>query len=154
MKSHSEIARAVMNELKWDTHVDEANISVHVDGGIVSLTGTVSTWAERSAAAGAAHRVTGVLDVANELDVVPSSKASRSDNEIAHAVRQTLDQSKFIPASRIRTTVSNGFVTLEGDVDLWSQREDAARTIRELAGVVDVVNKLEVPTRSAAAKAK
>ena len=37
-------------------------IGVGVKGGVVTLTGTVESWAKRDAAAQAAHRVTGALD--------------------------------------------------------------------------------------------
>lgn len=45
---------------------------------------------------------------------------------------------------RIRCTVSDGDVTLEGGVEYWSQREDAEDAVRNLAGVSSVNNLLEV----------
>lgn len=64
-----EIQQAVLKELKWDTRVRETEISVEVHGGVVTLSGTVYSWAKRIAAQEAAHRVHGVLDVANEIEV-------------------------------------------------------------------------------------
>jgi osmotically-inducible protein OsmY len=39
-----------------------------MDDGVVTLTGTVSSSAKRHAAQEAAHRVAGVLDVANDIE--------------------------------------------------------------------------------------
>lgn len=68
-RTDSEIQQAVLRELKWDTRVEETDVGVEVNAGVVTLTGTVSSWAKRMAAQEAAHRVGGVLDVANDVDV-------------------------------------------------------------------------------------
>ena len=51
------------------------DIGVAADGAVVTLTGTVSSRAERQAAQDAARRVAGVVDVANRIQVeVPGGK--------------------------------------------------------------------------------
>ena len=142
-KTDSEIQQAVLRELKWDTRVEETHVGVEVDAGVVTLTGAVSSWAKRMAAQEAAHRVAGVLYVGNDVHVVPGS-SGRTDTDIARAVRQALEWDVFVPEGRIRSTVSDGWVTLEGDVDYWSQREDAERAIRNLVGVRGVSDKIEI----------
>jgi osmotically-inducible protein OsmY len=143
-KKDSDIQQAVLRELKWDTRVQETEIGVEVDGGVVTLTGTVSNWAKRSAAQEAAHRVVGVLDVANNIQVKIPGSATRDDTDIAKAVRHALEWDVFVPDSRIRSTVSNGWVTLEGSVDYGRERSDAEKAIRNLAGVTGIVNKIEI----------
>jgi osmotically-inducible protein OsmY len=144
MRTDSEIKQAVARELKWDTHVTETEIGVEVKQGVVTLTGTVSSYGELQAAQRAAHRVAGVLDVANDITVKIPGAPGRTDAEIGRAVRHALEWDVFVPEARISSTISSGWVTLEGDVDLWSQREAAEKAIRNLAGVCGVVNKLEV----------
>ncbi len=143
-KTDSEIQQAVLRELKWDTRVEETDVGVEVDAGVVTLTGTVSNWAKRVAAQEAAHRVVGVLDVANDIQVKVPGAGGRTDTDIARAVRQALEWDVLVPDARIRSTVSGGWVTLEGDVDYWSQRDDAERAIRNLAGVRGVLDKIEI----------
>ena len=75
-KTDSEIQQAVLRELKWDTRVEETDVGVEVDAGVVTLTGAVSNWAKRMAAQEAAHRVAGVLYVANDVHVVPGTSIS------------------------------------------------------------------------------
>jgi osmotically-inducible protein OsmY len=87
------------------------------------------------AAQEAAHRVTGVLDVANDIKVKLPGDLVRTDTEIAQAVRRALEWDALVPHERIQSTVSNGWVTLQGTVDTWTQREDAERAVQNLVGV-------------------
>jgi osmotically-inducible protein OsmY len=99
------------------------------------------------AACDAAHQVAGVLDVVDELQVKLAGAAT-SDADVSHAVRQCLTWDVYIPDRRIKSTVSAGWVTLEGDVDRMSEREDAARAIERLSGVRGVTNRIVVkPSR-------
>ena len=143
-KSDSQIQQDVLRELKWDTRVEETDVGVEVEKGVVTLTGTVSSWAKKMAAQEAAHRVAGVLDVANDVQVKVPGSLGHTDTEIAQAVRRVLEWDVLVPEKRIQSTASDGVVTLEGNVDFWSQREDAERAVRNLSGVRTVVNKIEV----------
>jgi osmotically-inducible protein OsmY len=144
IKTDAEIQHAVLGELRWDTRVEETDVGVAVDHGVVTLSGSVSSYAKKVAAQEAAHRVRGVLDVVNDLTVTIPGVGARTDTEIAHAVRRALEWDPLIPDERIQTTVSTGWVTLEGHVDRWSQREDAAHTVRHLMGVQGVTNRITV----------
>jgi osmotically-inducible protein OsmY len=139
-----QIQRDVLEELKWDTRVPATDVGVEVKHGVVTLTGTVDSWTGRLAAQEAAHRVSCVHDVANDIEVKLPGSYARNDTDIAEAVRYALESDILVPHDRIRTTVSNGVVTLEGEVDYWTQYEDAARSVRNLAGVRDVKNLITV----------
>ena len=144
-KSNSELLEQdVLRELKWDPRVEEKDIGVEVERGVVTLTGTVSSWATRAAAQEAAHRVTGVLDVANDIKVKLPGSLERTDTDIAQAVRRALEWDALVPHERIQSTVSNGWVTLEGTVDSLTQREDAERAVQNLVGVRGVSDKMTV----------
>lgn len=143
-RTDSEIQQDVLEELRWDARIEETDVGVEVDDGIVTLTGTVSSWAKRFAAQDAAHRVPCVRDVANDIDVKLPGSAGHTDTEIARAVRHALEWGVGVPEKYIRSTVSEGRVTLEGDVSYWSERDAAEDAIRNLAGVRAVSNKIEV----------
>jgi osmotically-inducible protein OsmY len=144
MKTDSEIQQAVLQELKWDGRVEATEVGVQVSEGVVTLAGNVDTYAKRMAAQAAAHRVAGVLDVANDIQVQVPSMLARTDTEIALAVRRALEWDVLVPDWNIRSTVTNGLVTLEGAVDFPHQLVDAARAVRNLVAVRGVVNKLVI----------
>ena len=143
-RSDRDLKQRVLRELKWDSRVSWASINVEVTDGVVTLVGTVPSYAQKIAAQGAAHRVVGVLDVANDIEVRPIDQFVRTDSEIASAVRNALEWDALVPNEQIQSTVSDGFVTLEGQVDYGRERKDAERAIRRLAGVVGVINKITI----------
>jgi len=143
-KTDLQIQQDVMRELGWDTRIGPAKVGVEVDKGIVTLTGTLENFAKKHAATEAAHRVVGVLDVANDILVHLAGSPGKTDTEIARAVRSALEWDAFVPDQRIRSNVSDGWVTLEGDVEYLRESEDAARVVRRLDGVKGVWNQIIV----------
>jgi osmotically-inducible protein OsmY len=144
MKSDSAIQEEVLRELRWDPRLGEAEVGVEVDRGIVTLTGTVESWPKRLAAQEAAHRVVGVRDVANDVEVRLPGGSQPSDTEIARNVRRALEWDVLVPHERIQSTVSKGIVTLQGMVESWTQREDATRAVQNLIGVRGVADHMTV----------
>lgn len=146
-RNDQELAQQVLSELRWDSRLAGIDISVDVTEAVATLTGTVSSYAKKTAAQEAAHRVVGVLDVANDIRVEPFDVFARTDTEIASAVRNALEWDALVPNELITSTVSDGWVTLEGDVDYWREREDAERAVLRLNGVVGVINKITIRKR-------
>jgi osmotically-inducible protein OsmY len=134
----NQIREDVLKALRWDPR-----IIVIVAGGIVTLTGTVDSYAVRLLAQEAAQFVEGVFSVRNDI-TVDSPSASWSDIEISVAARKALEWDALIPSERIKVTVSNGWVALEGEVILLRERDDAERIVRRLTGVRGVYNQITV----------
>jgi osmotically-inducible protein OsmY len=143
-KSDEQLRDDVLRELEWDSRVAPIQVGVQVERGVVTLSGTVPSLMTRLAAIRAAHRVHGVLDVADEIDVALPGKPGLTDAEIARAVRHALEWDVLVDDRRIQSTVDEGVVTLEGRVETIRQSEDAAHAVRALKGVRGVVNRIEV----------
>jgi osmotically-inducible protein OsmY len=143
-KTDSQIKSDVLAELSWNTTVDETEVGVQVHNGIVTLTGNISAYPKKLAARDAAHRVTGVLDVVDDMQVKIPSAWKRSDEDVVRTVRNALKWDVLVPDDRITTTVSNGELTLEGSVDTWMQRQDAERAVHRITGVRSVTNRITV----------
>ena len=148
IKSDSQIKTDVLNELKWDSRVDETDVGVQIKDGIVTLVGSVEVYAKKIASREAAHRVHGVLDVVDELQVKVAGVGAPTDIDIARGVRDALEWDAFVPDEKITSTVSLGIVTLEGVVPTWSQRADAERVVRGLTGVRGVINQISVMAKA------
>lgn len=143
-KTDSQIQQDVIREIGWDTRISSTDVGVEVHDGVVTLTGTVASWAKKLAAQDAAHRVGGVQDVANDIEVLLPGTGRRTDTDIARAVRTALQWNVLVPDTRIQSTVSDGVVTLAGAVDFCSQYDDAERAVRDIEGVRMVVNEIAV----------
>ena len=134
----------VEDELQWEPSVNAAEIGVAVKDSIVTLTGRVSSLRQKHAAARAAARLAGVKAVANELEVGLLPADERTDEEIARSVANALAWNTSIPPDRIKAQVSHGWVTREGTVEWYYQKEAAARAVRYLRGVRGITNKIVV----------
>ena len=154
MKTDSELQRDVLDELKWEPSVDAAHLGVAVKDGIVTLTGHVTSYAQKYVAERAAKRVLGVRAVANELDVKLPGSSRRTDEDIAAAAVNALKSNLSIPSDRIKVIVSDGLVKLEGEVEWQFQKDAAARAVRYLPGVIGVTNLIIVKPRVAPSEIK
>jgi osmotically-inducible protein OsmY len=153
-RSDADIQRDVLEELKWDARVQPNEIGVAVKDGIVTLTGWVDSYTKRWAAEEAALRVRGVKGVANEVEVRLPSSSERTDADIAAAAVRALEWDAFLPADKVKVSVSKGWVTLEGEVDWQFERDDAERVVRRLTGVRGVTNLIKVRSRPTPAELK
>jgi Predicted periplasmic or secreted lipoprotein len=143
--SDEAIYDAVLSELKWDPKITSNDIAVRVKDGVVTLTGYVHSYWEKDAAEKAAKRVYGVSAVANDIEVKLLSE--RTDPEIARDVVNELESHVSIPSDKIKATVKNGWVTLEGTVDWQFEKSLAESAVKKLKGVVGITNNIEVKPR-------
>ena len=146
-RTDEQIQRDILAELKWEPRVSPNEIGVVVRDGVVALTGWVDSYTKRWAAEEAAHRVRGVKAVANDIDVRLPGASERTDADIAAAAVRTLQSDVFVPADKINVTVSEGIVTLKGEVEWHFQKEDAEKDVRRLTGVKGVINSITVKPR-------
>jgi len=142
-----DLQRDVLDELKFEPRVIPARIGVSVKDGIVTLTGSVSSYAEKYAAEKAAKRVYGVQAVVNDIEVKLPGSSERTDEDIAAAAVNALNANVSVPRDKIKVTVSKGWVTLEGEVEWQYQRMAAENSVRYLPGVKGVSNLITVKPR-------
>jgi osmotically-inducible protein OsmY len=144
MKTDAQIQTDVMQEVKWDPSITHEHIGVAVSGGIVTLSGTVPSYIEKSSAEKAAQRVGGVKAVVEKIEVRVPGSYHRDDQDIAKAV---LDQFRWysqVPDDLVKARVENGWVELTGEVEWDYQRSSAENAIKGLTGVRGVTNKIDI----------
>ena len=144
MRTDSDIKRDVEDEIKYDVDIDSTDIGVSVKDGVVSLTGFVGSYRQKLRAEADAKRVSGVMAVANDIEVRLASSDSRPDPEIA---RDLVAQFKFqMPFSHesIKSVVKNGWVTLEGDLEWNYQRMRAENAALRVKGVLGITNHIKL----------
>ena len=142
MKTDNQIQKDVIDELKWEPSVNHEHIGVAVSDGIVTLSGTVSTFIEKHNAEISTQRVAGVKAIVEKIEVKLPGSLVRDDQEIAQAIISQFKWSSLIPDDNIKAKVSSGWVTLNGEVTWEFQRKAAERLVRELTGVKLVTNNI------------
>jgi len=153
MRSDTEIEKDVTRRLHWNVLVDDALIDVSVEDGLVQLTGTVGSAAEKRLARAEA-RVSGARAVdATELEVARWTRdddlrgdklAVPDDDVLRLRVERELAAAPRVGSFEVRVTVRDGRVVLGGHVDNLAARRVAERVTERVAGVRAVTNLLKV----------
>ena len=145
----------IIDELDFDPAVHSANnIGVAVEKGVVTLTGHVSSFAEKIATERAVRRVTGVRALAEEIEIRYPSEKKTSDDQIAERALKVIAWDARVPADAVSVRVEKGWVTLDGSVPWYFQKKACESAVRKLTGVVGVSNFVKVTPRVQAADVK
>src|SRR5262249_37865311 len=131
------------------------NIGVKTEGGVVTLTGEVSSDEAKSLAGDIARDTPGAKDVKNDINVNPGARPSNEssrveDLEIKTSILESLNHSPELAGKRIEVKVENQVVLLTGTVDTPAQRSGAEQIARAATGVVGVTNNIAVTNPQAA----
>lgn len=148
MKSDNEIKRDVEAEVNSDPRIHAADIAVAVKNGVVTLMGFAPTYTDKFEAEDAAKRVSGVVGLANDIEVRLGTADQRPDPEIARDAVAAIKTRLPISYEQIKVIVDKGWITLEGNVEWNYQREEAERAVRRLKGVRGVINSIAVRPRA------
>lgn len=139
------LKKGVVDEIFWDDRVDASDVQVRVDGGSVTLTGTVPSYYAKRAAEWDARAVSGVVYVDNQLDVIyPTEVGVPTDEEIESHLRNKIAWDPSLDSSRIEVKVDSGRATLKGTVDAFWKKIRTENLAYETLGVVGVDDKLAV----------
>jgi osmotically-inducible protein OsmY len=144
MKTDLEIQKDVLTELMQDPHIHASHIGVEVSNGVVTLSGHVESYYEKWKAEIAAKQVKDVHALAQEIKVILPGSSTRSDSEIAYQLQSLINWSNIDPESNIKAEVEEGFVTLSGTVESYSQKELVQHLIANLIGITGICNLINI----------
>lgn len=139
-RTDTDIAQSVLSALNWNTQVPEDKITVAVSNGWVTLKGRVDWQYQRSTAESVVRDLIGVLGVTNSISVEPHVSAADVKTKIEAALKRSAE----VDARRINVAVSDGKVTLTGNVHAWFERDEARRAAWSAPGVKTVEDRLAV----------
>jgi osmotically-inducible protein OsmY len=156
------ITTAVKSKLAADPGTSAARINVDTSSGVVTLSGSVPTVAERSEAERIARTTQGVRQVINNITVQqeqpmvqetptgtppgtpsasPGGGAMLSDATILTSIKSKLVANRILGTN---VDVNNGEVTITGEVENAQEKAKAGEIARQAAGVKSVRNQLTI----------
>ena len=139
-----ELRLDILEELYLEPSFDAADIGVAVDGNVVTLTGHVRSFSDKVTVRDIVERIPGVRAIADDIEVRPIGAHITADDEIAKRIVNTLKWNSSVPDEKITTTVTKGWVTLEGDVEWHYQSTATEQAVRRLVGVTGVNNRIKI----------
>ena len=145
------VVAAIYRSLDYAPYMEDADYRAVMQGGVVTLEGTVTTLAAAEAATARASRIRGVDSVQNQLQVVPPSRPA--DDQIAADVQGALATDPDLSATPIEVNVQDGVATLEGQVLSPYHQSLAWQVASQAAGITAVQNRLRLAPAPAGARA-
>jgi len=143
-KTDTELKFDVLSELKYEPGVEVTDIGVLVKDGTVTLNGFATNYREKWEAVRAVKRVVGVKAIADDIEVNLPDSFHRTDGDIATAAASQLAWSTAIPIDTVEVTVRKGWITLNGEVELWHLKNTAENMVKHLLGVKGVSNLITI----------
>ncbi len=137
----------VEDELQWRPEIGSDRIGVIAEDGIVTLTGHVSSCAEKRAVEAAVRGLAGVRGIVTHLEV-RGDGSEPGDYEIAQRALSALAWNALVPTGAVTVEVEEGIVRLAGRVEWQYQKNAAEETVRSLHGVADVRNDISLSAQA------
>jgi osmotically-inducible protein OsmY len=141
LPSDEDLKQRVENVLDWNPLIDASGITVSVNSGVVTLSGTVDSFWQKDRAWDLVSNVSGVVDVADALRVLPPEEIE--DEEIRDDILSALDRS-YVDAGGVGVSVDDCIVTLEGQVYSYNDYRTVEQIANFTGGVCDVKNNLVI----------
>lgn len=136
-----EIAKRAADILRWDTLIPAGAIQVLVREGWVTLSGKVNWWYQRKTAEDDVRKLSGVVGVTNNIEIMPVAQASNIKKKIEDALKRHAE----VEAKGIEVIVRDGNkVVLEGKVDNWDERHAVETAAWSAPGVKSVEDHLRI----------
>jgi osmotically-inducible protein OsmY len=123
---------------------DPEQIAVGFEDGTATLRGTVGSFSQRRAAASDTQKVADVYDVDDQIKVRLLNDDRRNDADLRGIALQILMWDTEVPNELVDVKVSDGWVTLTGEVSYQFESDAAYDDVSSLLGVVGVTNEIKV----------
>jgi osmotically-inducible protein OsmY len=145
MQTNTPLSDQVISAIAADPRMSEpSEVAVEAYGDVVTLRGTVESFAQRRAAVADAKKVDGVSEVDDHLKVNLLGDWKRGDDQIRGIALQNLAWDVDVPSDLVDVKVEEGWVTLKGKVAHQYQSDAAYEDVASLYGVVGVTNEVKV----------
>jgi osmotically-inducible protein OsmY len=135
-RSDDIIQREIEALFAGDTMLRDTRIKVHVEDRLVVLTGEVRLYEQKLITDRMAWTTLGVLEVENEILVIP--KVPLSDMDIERKIREAVKADVRFHGAGVEIAVNNGEVSIQGSFAGIGDPVILKHKVAEIEGVVDI----------------
>jgi osmotically-inducible protein OsmY len=144
-RNYAELKEKIVKKIREDVRINASDITVSVSSEGIALGGIVANYFQKITAGRLAWNVKGVTHVKNQIKVaIPEEMKDYTDQNIKTNIQSLLKWTQSIGSSDINVTVSNGNVTLTGEVDKAWKKRRVEELIYDLGGIKEISNRLVV----------
>ena len=141
-RTDTDIALAIADRFEWSDVILEEQLRITVEDGVVTLGGAVGWRYEAAESEQLVRRVLGVVDVVNEIAVVPPPVTD--EVQIGEEIERAFRRHAELDAQNINVELTGQTVILRGTVSSWSEREEAEQVAWRSPGVKHVKNAVRI----------
>ena len=134
------LAERISHVLEWNVSSANRDITADVKHGVVTLSGELEWGYERSNILRNIQHVSGVVNVIDEMTIIPRASAT----DVQTRIKSALQRHVQIEAHKIKVATTGGIVRLTGTVDSIAERERVDDAAWSAPGVSRVVNELQI----------
>jgi osmotically-inducible protein OsmY len=139
-QSDEDLASRATSLLEWSNLAPEGKVQVVVSKGWMTLTGEVEWGYQSREAENSVRGLVGVKGISNNIIVRPRAVAA----DVLRGIEEALKRDARLEAGRIKVSVVEGRVKLEGNVHSWYERDAAERAAWAAPGVRAVEDYLSI----------
>jgi hyperosmotically inducible protein len=140
------IDSAAKQSYVFKTYLNEDDINVQSNYGVVTLTGTVSEDSHKTLAQETVSSLPGVKSVDNMLEVKGEKPAVYSNLWLITKVKSTLLFHRNVNATGTEVLAKDGVVTLRGEAANEAQKDLTTEYASDVEGIRTVMNEMTVST--------
>jgi len=144
MKTNETLKKEVEAAIQWEPLLHTTKIDVSAVNGVVTLTGLVDNYAQKSEATQATERTDGVKAVIENLVVRNNISVRDGDGEIVNHILNAFKWNWMVPEDKVQVMVESGWVTLNGEVNWNYQKEAAEKSVEVLSGITGLTNNITI----------
>jgi osmotically-inducible protein OsmY len=139
-RTDAEIMDAIQNAFNWHWDIPTDKVTILVENSWVYLSGELKRYYQKEAAKNVVCHLIGITGVTNDITITTSSKDLIIQKDIETAISHigTINNKDLV------IYVSDNIASLIGQVDTWSQKNEAGRIAWITLGVKQVKNDLYV----------
>ncbi|MEX2606758.1 MAG: BON domain-containing protein [Kiritimatiellia bacterium] len=132
----------------YRTHLNEDDISIDAEDGVVTLSGTVASKSNKDLAEDTAAALVNVTRVISTIQTEEEVDEDSSDKWIERKVNFSLLFHRNVAMGSTTVDVENGIVTLSGKASSQAQKDLTGEYASDIDGVESVVNNITVTADS------
>jgi len=140
-KTDSEIAEAVESALHWNSSINNDQVKILVNDGLVYLDGAVDWEYQRKLVQRSVENLIGVRGIVNNISINPKPFHTK---DIKESITEVFKRNAIVDASSIVIETTGSSVTLRGIVRSWAEKKEAEKVVWAFPGVLMVDNQIEV----------
>jgi hyperosmotically inducible protein len=148
-----DVAHAIRKSLD-QSGLKDVSVSQDRDKGVVTLSGNVSTDADKSQAESIARSIAAGQVVSDQIAVLPPGDARDAktvNSDLDKGIEKNLDAALIQNRLQkgVKFEAKNGVVTLTGEVNSESRRAEVQKVASSVPNVQQVVNELQIKDQKA-----